>query len=263
MNFFRQIIGTVFLLSKLIKAKKWKKKLVENPDFKSIQDIDKLLLTVYKGIVWTKGIRITITGKENIPQKASVICSNNQSPFDAIIISSIFEYNCTSFLVKENSVNKKVNSLLGAVKLLGCVIFIDQDQKSDSAMILKSIKKTIIDLRKTMIVFPEKKMSSGKKVNTFQPGILQIGYDCYTPIIPTAIKGTDALVKKGSKNRDIEIVFHKPVIPQRFLNMQRTHLTEIIQRTVKEELKKEKKLFVKPSKNKKTNNIKKRNAKKR
>lgn len=146
---------------------------------------------VFKVVLFLSGAKITVTGKENIPDKdeAVLYVCNHLSIFDIIATYSMCP-GLTGYISK-NSI-KKVPILSLWMKRLYC-LFLNRDDVKEG---LKTIL-TAIDYVKSGVsicIFPEgtrnKDSAHPEKLLPFKDGSFKIAQKTGCKIVPIAIKGT-------------------------------------------------------------------------
>ena len=157
------------------------------------------------------GAKITVYGKENLPQKGPVLyVSNHQAAADIVVLCAALDTIQFSFVTKAE---------LAKVPLYGRwidrvrAIFLEREDPRAS---LQSIKNGIeyLQMGFSLLVFPEGTRSRGIKMGEFKPGAFKLATKPGVPIIPVTVNGTyrsyeDTGIMKGT---EVQVMVH-PAIP--------------------------------------------------
>ncbi len=138
------------------------------------------------------GMKLDVSGKENIPAgEASLFIGNHQSYYD-IIATYPEMVGLTGYIAKKEI--DKIPVVNHWMRLGHCVTFDREDPRNAMKMI-----RTAIDQVKagySMFVFPEGTRSKDGKMNEFKEGTFKIATRTDCPIVPVAIRGTADLLEK-------------------------------------------------------------------
>ncbi|WP_417529968.1 lysophospholipid acyltransferase family protein [Marinobacter lipolyticus] len=161
-------------------------------------------------ILKVTGIRLVVTGKENIvPGQRYVILSNHASYYDppALVLALGLQYR---WVIKKEL--RKV-PLFGLALETSRNLFIDRSKGSAA---LESIKRGVAQLPDGtgILLFPEGTRSLDGHLLPFKKGGFVIARDGDLPILPVTIRGSHDRLPKGSAAFSpgvIEIAIHPPV----------------------------------------------------
>ena len=163
------------------------------------------------GILKIAGIKLEITGEENINGKEAYIYAANHS--------SLFDIPAMQFAVPQQTsiVYKKELAkipLFGWQMMAGPYILIDR-KSADSAR--KSIEEAKIMMSKkgrSVLLFPEGTRSKTGEVQPFKRGAFYLASRVGHPIVPVSLSGTEKILPKGKfklKKGTIHIHYGEPI----------------------------------------------------
>ncbi len=157
------------------------------------------------------GSRLTVMGRENIPEDHSYcIVSNHQGYFDIPVILRTIPWSVGFISKKELEHVPFLASLMRA----SSVVFLDRKdrRKAMDAMMVASER---IKAGQPMAIFPEGTRSRGPKVNQFKGGALKLATLAKTKILPVTINGTYQMIEDttrwGINPAKIAVQYH-PVV---------------------------------------------------
>ena len=131
------------------------------------------------------GVKVEITGLENIPQGAVVYVGNHQGNFDIPLMLGYLPKPCGVLAKKEL---EKVPFIRSWMKLLHCV-FVD---RSNPRKAVESLGKATALLEEgySMLIFPEGTRSRGEQGGPFKTGAFRAASKAKVPIVPLCISGS-------------------------------------------------------------------------
>ena len=141
------------------------------------------------------GIRVRVTGLEDVPpDRAVVFCSNHQSNVDPPILFTKL-HRRLHILFKAELLKLP---LLGRVFLAGGFIPVE---RGDRERALASIAEGVRALRAghSFLIFPEGTRSRTSQLLPFKKGGFIMAIEAQAPIVPVAISGGRAAMRKGSR----------------------------------------------------------------
>lgn len=140
------------------------------------------------------GIRVKVTGLENIPRdRHFVLMSNHQSLVDVLILLKVLPVRF-SFIAKKQL---QWVPILGWDMRLQGHFFIDRSNPRLASHQLQKIKLTVQKGR-SLLFFPEGTRSPDGRLLPFKRGGFIIAQETGTPILPVCIKGANKIIKKKS-----------------------------------------------------------------
>jgi 1-acyl-sn-glycerol-3-phosphate acyltransferase len=163
------------------------------------------------GILVISGVRVKITGLENIDRKGVyVFASNHSSQLDITALQWGVPTRLSMIFKKELA---RI-PFFGWQLYLGPYVVID---RKDPQAAKKSLEKArwVMDKKKiSVLVFPEGTRSKTGEVQSFKRGAFYLAAHSGYPIVPITINGTDKILPKGTfklKSGTIYLHFDKPI----------------------------------------------------
>lgn len=163
------------------------------------------------GILIISGIRVKVTGLENIDRKAVYVFASNHSSQLDITALQWGVPNRLSMIFKKELAHIP---FFGWQLYLGPYVVVD---RKDPQAAMKSLKraKWIMDSKKiSVLVFPEGTRSKTGEVQSFKRGAFYLAAHSGYPIVPITINGTSKIMPKGTfklKSGIIYLHFDKPI----------------------------------------------------
>ena len=157
-----------------------------NPQLKTKQSFV-LVRAIFRLLLFICGVKLDISGRENIPsdRPALYVC-NHRSNFDIIIATQYIS--CpTGFVAKKEM--RVIPLLVQWMHAIECV-FIDRENPKAA---LRSINDAIENVNHgtSMWIFPEGTRNHENEMLPFKEGSFRIAEKTGCPIIPIAMRGTD------------------------------------------------------------------------
>jgi len=189
--------------------------------------MDKWLITWANFCLKRAGIRLSVKGKENLPEGACVFIANHQGYFDIPALIAAAD-RPVGYIAKKEILSHKYISYW--MKKIHCV-FIDRENVKES---LKAINQGVEYVKSgfNMAIFPEGTRSKGGPVGEFKKGSMKLATKSGVPIVPVAITGTykarEANKFNAIKPADVTVTICKPIILSELAKEENTNLAEII-----------------------------------
>jgi 1-acyl-sn-glycerol-3-phosphate acyltransferase len=161
---------------------------------------DKRIKVVHKVTsLWTKllinlsGSKVTVTGKENLPEGSVLYVSNHQSNFDIPLLMTFID-KPKGFIAKIELT--KMPFVASWMRQMKC-IFMD---RNDIRKSMVAINQGADYLREgySMVIFPEGTRSGKKEMGEFKAGSFKLAVKSGVSIVPVAIDGSYNIMGKKS-----------------------------------------------------------------
>lgn len=164
-----------------------------------------------KGILLIAGIKLKVTGLENIDKNATyVFVSNHSSQFDIPALQYAIP-NKTSIVFKKEL--GKI-PLFGWQLKLGPYIMIDRENPESAVKSIEEAKRKMSLKGFSPIIFPEGTRSTTGEVQVFKRGAFYLASRVGFPVVPVSISGSGEILPKGKfkiKGGVINVHLNKPV----------------------------------------------------
>lgn len=168
----------------------------------------------FRTILNIAGTKITVIGKENMPNEAALYVGNHRSYFDILLMYVQCE-RLTGFVAKDSI--EKVPSLRVWMRYLYC-LFLNRD---DARQGLKTILTAIEYVKKgvSICIFPEGTRNSGEELSMlpFKEGSFKIATKTGCPIVPVAINNSAEIFENhmpALRKAHVVIEYGKPIYPK-------------------------------------------------
>ncbi len=140
------------------------------------------------------GIRTHVAGRENVPAHAVVFCANHQSNIDPPILFNALHRRLHVLFKKELT---KL-PLLGKAFQVGGFVPIDRASREQS---MAAIDQAAESLRQgnSFLTFPEGTRSRTGALLPFKRGPFLMALKAQVPVVPVAVQGGTASMRKGSR----------------------------------------------------------------
>ena len=168
----------------------------------------------FRVILWIGGIDITVIGKENIPDEATLFVGNHRSIFD-VLIMYVQCKRLTGFISKDE-VNK-VPALRVWMRYLYSIFLKRDDIREGLKVVLQAIE--YIKQGVSICVFPEGTRNKGEELTLlpFKEGTFKIALKTGCPIVPVSINNTAEIFEKHMpkyKKTHVILEYGKPIYPK-------------------------------------------------
>lgn len=147
-------------------------------------------------ILWGSRVRLTASGRENIAAGESyVVMANHRSLYDIPVLHYLLVRNRDlRFIGKKELVKVPV---FGWLFVLSRHIVLDRQNRERA---IAALRKAVAESREgtSFMIMPEGTRNTGPGLLPFKKGGFHLAIDTGLPILPVAIRGSDALMRKGS-----------------------------------------------------------------
>ena len=169
----------------------------------------------FRVILAIGGVKITVKGKENIPDQAVLYVGNHRSYFD-ILITYIQCERLTGFVAKDAI--EKVPSLRVWMRYLYCLFLDRHDPRAGMKTILQAIE--YIKQGVSIFIFPEGTRNDGEELSMlpFKEGSFKIATKTGCPIIPVAINNSAEIFENHlprMKKTHVIVEYGTPIYPDK------------------------------------------------
>ncbi|XOV93389.1 MAG: lysophospholipid acyltransferase family protein [Bacteroidota bacterium] len=147
------------------------------------------------GILWGCGIKISVTGTENINVKdPHVFISNHLSYLDIPVLFRVIPANIY-FIAKREL---KWLPFIGQYMMATGMLFVNRDNRHKAIISLRKAAR-LVSKGKNVLMFPEGTRSKDGKVNAFKKGPFHLAKDAGVSVVPIAINGTNHILSNSGK----------------------------------------------------------------
>ena len=154
-----------------------------------------VILGIVRMGVQAAGIRVEVTGRENVPAGVSCIfISNHVSNLDPPVILPEIP-SMTSVLLKQELMRIP---MLGTAMRMGKFVPVERSNSREAAKRSIDAAKAALDSGLHILVFAEGTRSADGHLGQFKKGPFFLAQQTGAPIIPVAISGTEQMMRKGS-----------------------------------------------------------------
>ena len=179
------------------------------------------------------GIRYRVRGREHIPaNRAVVFCSNHESNVDPPVLFQALHRRLHVLFKAE----LKKLPILGAVMVAGGFVPVERDRREASMV---SIDRAAESIRagNSFLIFPEGTRSRSAELLPFKKGGFIMAIKAQAPIVPVAVSGGRAAMRKGSwivRPVMVDVKIGDPVETKGMSLDDRDRLIEIVREKIEE-----------------------------
>jgi 1-acyl-sn-glycerol-3-phosphate acyltransferase len=191
------------------------------------------------GPFWSKlevsftGSKITVIGKENIPDKHDYcVVSNHQSMLDIPVIMAVIPSTIGFIAKKELAVLPIIGWWMQA---LGCAL-LDRSDRRQAIKVMETAAKRIKSGH-PMVIFPEGTRSKGGPIIDFKQGALRLAISSGTRILPITLQDTYKVLEANNfmiKGAEITVTIHPPIELSELSEAEVKNLSVTLNETIKE-----------------------------
>lgn len=141
------------------------------------------------------GIRVEVSGRENVPASANCIfIANHLSYLDAPVLFPALP-GMSSVLLKKGLMRIP---LLGTAMRMARFVPVERGSRRDAAQASVAAAAAALKSGLNMLIFAEGTRSKDGRLAAFKRGPFYIAIETGAPIVPVAISGTQTIMRKGS-----------------------------------------------------------------
>lgn len=148
-------------------------------------------------LVWSAGITLHISGKENTPSypsNASIIVINHTSAFDIPVVEMLLKAYPHIWISKH---------VYGRIPIMGTILkrmhlLLHRKALSNAVLVLRQAYKRAKDHDRHIVMFPEGTRAQGDTVGPFFQGFALLAKSLKRPVVPIAIHGLHKIYARGS-----------------------------------------------------------------
>jgi 1-acyl-sn-glycerol-3-phosphate acyltransferase len=179
---------------------------------------------------WLVGIRIIVTGQENVPPNtACIFMANHVSNLDPPALLPRIPGRTSAFIKRELM---KIPVFGWGLKL-GEFIPVSRDGSASGAQQSVAAARRVLEKGIHITTFVEGTRSPDGRLLPFKKGPFYLAMQTGAPCIPVSIYGTETLMRKGSQRifpGTAHVVFHPPIHPANFAT--REELMEAVREAI-------------------------------
>jgi 1-acyl-sn-glycerol-3-phosphate acyltransferase len=205
---------------------------------KSKEEVDAFLanmVTTWSNFVLKiAGLKLTVIGKENIPDEPCVFVGNHQSNLDIPVILANTN-RLTGAIAKKDM--KKIPIVSAWMRRIHCV-FLDRENPREA---LKGIAEGVENLKNgySMIIFPEGTRSRSNHMGEFKKGSMRLATKAGVPIVPITVydtykgmEGNNGKVKKANA----KLIIDKPIYLDGMSKEEKEDIAAMVQNIIQNNL---------------------------
>ena len=168
---------------------------------------------LYSKIAWLLGVKVTVTGQENIPAGSCVYVANHQSNYDIFFLTAA---------VPSGTVSIGKKSILyfpffGLIYWLSGNIFIERGNKIKAMQALKKTKEKMLKKNMSVWLFPEGTRNYGKGLKPFKTGAFHLARNAELPLVPVSASSYYPNFRLNRLNNGEMIIKYLPPIDKETL----------------------------------------------
>jgi 1-acyl-sn-glycerol-3-phosphate acyltransferase len=190
----------------------------------------KAALAIVRIGYWLVGIRIIVTGQENVPPNtACIFMANHVSNLDPPALLPRIPGRTSAFIKRELM---KIPVFGWGLKL-GQFIPVSRDGSASGAQQSVAAARRVLEKGIHITTFVEGTRSPDGRLLPFKKGPFYLAMQTGAPCIPVSIYGTETLMRKGSQRifpGTAHVVFHPPIHPANFAT--REELMEAVREAI-------------------------------
>ena len=178
------------------------------------------------------GIRYRVHGREQIPSRAVVFCSNHESNVDPPVLFQALHRRLHILFKAE----LKKLPILGKVMVAGGFVPVEREKK-EASMASIDMAANSIRAGNSFLIFPEGTRSPTSELLPFKKGGFIMAIKAQAPIVPVAVSGGRESMRKGSwlvRPVLVDVRIGKPIETTGYTLDDRDQLIEIVRARIEE-----------------------------
>lgn len=194
-----------------------------------------LLNSTTAAIVWLLGIRVHISGEENLPANARfLLVGNHRSKFDPILTWYALNEHTLAFVSKPENFNIPI---FGRIIRRCCFMPIDRENARSAFATINFAAGLIEADAASVAVYPEGTRSLNGELLPFHNGVFKIAQKADVPVVVAAVSGTERIHKNVFRRKTDVYITIADVISADVVKSSRTAVIgERVRNTLEEAL---------------------------
>jgi len=161
----------------------------------NVKRLYRIAMWIANAGVRAAGIRIEVTGLENVPVgRPCIYMCNHVSNLDPPVVLPVLPGQSSVLLKKE----LMSIPILGRAMRMGQFVPVERGGKRESAQSSVAAAGKALGGGLNILVFPEGTRSRDGRLSAFKKGPFFLAMETLAPIVPIAISGTEKMMRKGS-----------------------------------------------------------------
>lgn len=180
------------------------------------------------------GVKVSVSGFENIPETSCVYVGNHQGSFDIPLLLSCLD-KPHGFLAKTEL--QKLPGIRSWMKYLNCVFIDRSDPRQSIAALNRSAQ--LLGEGYSFLIFPEGTRSKSREMGEFKQGAFKMAFKNNSPIVPVVIDGTYQIMEQQGfwiKPAQVSLTILEPIATQGLSKAEAKDLSDRIKAKIQEEL---------------------------
>lgn len=188
-----------------------------------------------QGFVDFCGVKINVTGLENVPKEGPVLfVSNHQGNFDIPILMTCID-KPKGFIAKKELEN--IPTISEWMRFMGCIFMDRSNLRKSAEAIIEGVR--ILKKGQSLVIFPEGTRSKGGPIKEFKAGSFKLATKAKVPIIPITISGSYKILE-GKKfevqSADVDVFIHPLIETKGLSKEEESKLHTKVENIIKEKL---------------------------
>jgi len=180
-------------------------------------------------------VDVQVGGIENWLDRGVVLMPNHQSFFDVLALIAINDFSIQQPLAfiakKELWESKKLSRFMSLID----TVPLDRNSPRSALEAFKESRDLIVDYKRSLVLFPEGTRETSNQVQEFLPAAMKLPQMANAPIIPVSFINSYEVfeeTRSPKKRVIVKVVFGKPILPSKHLQMKTDTLASLVQKEV-------------------------------